>query len=193
MRMRWTMLLLIGVILGAVNPFLLGQAPDLSQGKEIWRGEVEGKRIRVVQMPRRAAALIPLRLIVVEEAAGGGVEVIERVASMQIRPVEGAEALLAYRPSAHPVRFWRSDQFEVRETFRSAGTYEIRAVAEDGRQLFSVPIVVSGNRNLQFGEEFGFFVLGCLMLGAVLISILFWLGRREERRDGPVAAPQANV
>jgi hypothetical protein len=179
-----------------------GQAPDLSQAAELWRGSVEGRPMRVLQVPRRATALIPLRILlqelelhshapeatacagcaggVHEPAAGGGTgRLLDRYEHAAFMATAGAEATLSYNPKRLPVQFWGTDLAEVRETFRSPGTYQVTfGAAQEPSLRLAVPIEVQAFAYLPFGQEFGLFVLGCLLLAGLFLPIIVWLHRR---------------
>jgi hypothetical protein len=173
----------------------LAQAPDLAQAAEIARAQAGGAEYRILQIPKRATALIPLRFVLQEversePGAAGRKSDLGRFDSAEYSVVSGQEAALAYAPSSKPLFFWGADLAETRETFRIAGTYQIAfRSTEDARLAVSTQVEVKPFRYLNFGEEFSFFVAGCLALGSFMVAIIVWLQRREpESRRGPATS-----
>jgi len=188
------------------------QMPNLHDGAELWRGAIDGREVRVIQIPRQATALIPLRFFLEEvpakfarlghtfapdcphcqPAGGKGISatitsggLLEQFDQADFAAIKGAEALRAYTPRRDVLRQWGNQIAEVRETFRTAGLYQLTFSASERRELkIKVPFEVRPFGYLSFGQESAFFVLGCLMLGAVLIFFVKWLHRRMPPNSG---------
>ena len=192
------------------------QMPNLSDGAELWRGAIDSRELRVIQIPRQATALIPLRFFLEEVPAAvarpghtfapdcpycqvaGGKEVLATVTSgglleqfdqADFAAIQGVEALRAYAPRRDVLRQWGNQLAEVRETFRTAGIYQLTFSASERRELkVNVPFEVGPFGYLSFGQESAFFVLGCLTLGALLIFFVKWLHRRMPPNSGTLVA-----
>ncbi|HSH96011.1 MAG TPA: hypothetical protein VK968_17830 [Roseimicrobium sp.] len=156
------------------------QAPDPGEGREIWRGRLEGREFKVIQLPRNATALIPMRFLIEETGSpASALALLNQIDAVDVRVLKGREAALSYAPRRLPIQMWEERLAEVRETFRTPGTYELELVSASTPGLkLRLPVVVDGFGYLGFGEEFGFFVLGCLVLGAVFLFIITRLHRR---------------
>lgn len=194
-----------------------GQAPNLSEAAELWRGQIHGVEARVLQIPRRAAALIPLRfLLQIQDSAPGmahehamaanhcthcapssapvgtapSSSILSRLDHAEFTARAGAEALLAYPPTRAFLRQWSENLIEVRETFRTPGTYRLFFASEtDPHCQITIPVEVGAFGYLKFGEEFGFFVIGCGVLGSVLLGLILWLHRRGRSQPRATGAP----
>jgi hypothetical protein len=169
---------------------LFGQAPNLGEAAEIARAEAAGREFRILQIPRRATALIPLRFLLqeagLEDGSGSSLQAFD-FADYSV--LSGKEAALAYTPHRAPLFFWGTQLAETRETFRMAGTYQVMfGSAEQPELRVAATVEVSPFRYLNFGEEFLFFVAGCLVLGGILLAVIVWL----HRRSPPAAASAKN-
>ena len=170
---------LIVAWLGGVT--LWAQAPNLGEGRELWRGEIEGHALRLLQIPRSGSALIPRRFLL-EELAGpaSAPPLLDRLARVEITAESGIEATRSYTPVSLPLHLWGDRLAEVRETFRAPGTYSLQFVHDDGRVLLRTLVEVAPYGYLSFGREMGFFVVGCGLLGVVMVLIIRSLHRRRQ-------------
>jgi hypothetical protein len=167
---------------------LFGQAPNLGEAVEIARAEAAGREFRILQIPRRSTALIPLRFLLQEVGPASGTSAaLQEFDFADYAVLEGKEAALSYRPHRAPLFFWGTQLAESRETFRMAGTYQIAFGSTQHPEIrVAATVEVAPFRYLKFGEEFLFFVAGCLVLGAIMLAIIVWLHRRT-----PAVVPQA--
>jgi hypothetical protein len=198
--------------LAALGLCARAQVPNLAEGVELWRGRLEDRDLRLWQIPRKATALVPLRFVLEEVSTSGtgghpghahptdcpdcrsaaagtapaaSEGILDRLEFAEIRASGGKEALLAYPPTRHALHLWGDRLAEVREILRTPGTYRLTFASDrDSRLRVSVPIRVGSTGYLNFGLEFGWFVVGCLTLGLILIAVVIRLGRR-------LAAPAA--
>lgn len=186
------------------------QAPNLSEARELWSGQIDHQQLRLLQVPRNATALIPLRFVLEEVSApsepahlhsSNGEEcpacraganrasrsnprLLDRIDRVEITAVEGPEARLSYVPRTTILHQWSDNVAEVRETFRTPGKYQLAFSSLDQSEInLAILIEVGPYRYIEFGQEFGFFVAGCILLGLVLAGIVYWLHQRGKRRS----------
>jgi hypothetical protein len=187
------------------------QQPDPKEGLQLWQGHFGGKSYRVLQIPKQATALIPLRFLVEEveaptnaHAATGPVcphcnpgatnlasvvlpkptapaEVVALDAA-EFKAVGGIEATRSYLPRRDHLQYWRETLGEVRETFRAPGAYQLTLYAGDQpERQVVIRFDVKAYEYIGFGEEFGLFVAGCIGLGLFLLAVVKWLHHRGFR------------
>lgn len=95
---------------------------------------------------------------------------------LEITAVEGAEATLIYSSNRQYMKRWELGMLEARETFRTPGVYRLRVMPEGTDQtFFETTITVDSYQNLDFSKEMGFFIGGCLVIGAFFLVALWVL------------------
>ncbi len=186
-RRPWAALLipLLAVLFAAEGR---AQMPDLSRGRELWHGRIRGVECRLVQIPRQAMVLVPLRLCL--EAQGPEPAVLlSELKEVEVRAAAGSKAEYACAPRRVPFYQWGTSILECRLDFRMAGAYVARLpLGESGEMALEMPIEVAPVRYLPFGEEFLLFGTGVLGLG-VFLWLLWMRLRRHERVGWPLSSP----
>lgn len=98
----------------------------------------------------------------------------------EITAVEGAEATLIYSTNRQYMKRWELGMLEARETFRTPGVYRLRIMPEGTDQtFFETTITVDSYQNLDFSKEMGFFIGGCVLIGAFFLVVLWVLKKNS--------------
>ena len=178
------------LLIFSLNVIASAQPPNLGEGRELWRGEIEGHVLRLWQIPRATSALIPRRFLLEEVARPAGtVGFLESLDHVEITAMAGLDATRTYSPTTRTLHLW-GDQFaEARETFRAPGTYGLRYCRPDGTAPVSALVEVTPFAYLTFGREIGLFIVGCGLLGLVLYALYRWLHGRMREPGGPQPLP----
>jgi len=199
------------LLLGAWT--LQAQMPDLKEGEVVYEKSFGDRSIRLWQIPGTAREHIPIRFLFEEVTATskvmpktnaehssdpdtcvlcaqGGAPLPEELTqaltaydTSRIAPEPGSEAAYTFRPATHELHFWSTNLLEIRETFRTAGNYELSLSSEEFPMLdLRIPVKVEPALYIQFGPEFGAFVIGCGIIGMGLFLTVKYLHQRSRQQ-----------
>ncbi len=214
MSSRWVILLLL-------IPFMSqAQMPDLNEGEIVFQKSFGERTIRLWQIPPTAREHIPIRFLFEETIDGqgtsttdsqhsedpdtcvlcaqGGAPIPDELTqaltaydSAMVEPEAGSEAAYSFAPKTHPLHFWNTNLLEIRETFRTAGNYQLNLNSPDYPALdLKIDVKVEPARYISFAPEFGTFVLGCGIIGIGMIFTVKHLHNRS-RENAPQPVTQS--